>query len=73
MDYWRNYYRMRCVQSEKVYNFGWLKSGGNGSLMSKMLSSMMKISEDVRYAGAGMYVSASSWQDAPTAPPQQSI
>lgn len=59
---------MNWLETEKVYDFGWLKSGGNGSLMRRMLSSMMQIST---YAlGGGLYVRASSWQDAPTAPPQ---
>ena len=61
---------IRCNEmGDTGYRFGWLKSGGKGSLMRRLLSSMMSISTDVRHAGAGMYVSASSWQDAPTAPP----
>jgi len=59
---------MNCLETEKVYDFGWLKSGGKGSLVRRTFSSMMQIST---YALAGgLYVSASSWQDAPTAPPQ---
>jgi len=59
---------IRCNEmGDTGYRFGWLKSGGKGSLVRRMLSSMMQIST---YALAGgMYVSASNWQDAPTAPP----
>lgn len=61
---------IRCNgMGDTGYRFGWLKSGGKSSLMRRMMSSMMSISTDVRHAGAGLYVTASSWQDAPTAPP----
>jgi len=62
---------MNWLETEKVYDFGWLKSGGKGSLMRKILSSMMQIS--IYALAGGLYVSASSWQDAPTAPPQHLI
>jgi len=55
------------MKTEMIYSYSWLKSGGKGSLIRRLLSSMMKIST---YALAGgMYVSASSWQDAPQGPP----
>ena len=59
---------IRCNEmGDTSYCHGWLKSGGKGSLMRRMMSSMMQIST-YAFAG-GMYVSASSRQDAPTAPP----
>ena len=59
---------MNVKQTPKVYNYGWLRSGGKGSQLRRLMSSMMQISQ---YAlSGGMYVSASSWQDAPQGPPK---
>jgi hypothetical protein len=55
------------MKTEMIYSYSWLKSGGKGSLVRRLISSMMTIST-FALAG-GMYVSASSWQDAPQGPP----
>lgn len=55
------------MKTEMIYSYSGIKSGGKGSLIRRLISSMMKISGYV--LAGGMYVSASSWQDAPQAPP----
>ena len=55
------------MQTASEYNYGWLYTGGTGDSLRGMVSDVMSVST---YALAGgIYVSASSWQDPPHAPP----
>ena len=56
------------MQTASTYNYGWLYTGGTGSSLRGMVSGGMSVS-NYCLAG-GIYVSASSWQDPPTAPTQ---
>lgn len=59
---------MDCIETEKVYDFGWLKSGGKGSLLRRMLSSIMSAAPDTPDVAASG--ATTQWANGPTAPPQ---
>jgi len=59
---------MDCMKAEKVYDFGWLKSGGKGSLIRRMLSSIMSTAPDTPDVAASG--ATTQWVNGPTAPPQ---
>lgn len=59
---------IRCVKMGDVsYRFGWLKSGGKGSLMRRMLSSMMSAAPDTPSVAASGATTV--WANGPIAPP----
>jgi len=55
------------MQTASTYNYGWLYTGGTGSSLRGMVSDGMSVS--TYCLAGGIYVSASSWQDPPHAPP----
>ena len=59
---------MDYIETEKVYDFGWLKSGGKGSLLRSMLSSIMSAAPDTPDVAASG--ATTQWANGPTAPPQ---
>ena len=62
---------IRCNEmGDTSYRFGWLKSGGKGSLMRRMLSSMMSIAPDTPDVAASG--ATTQWANGPTAPPRKS-
>ena len=59
---------MNWLETEKVYDFGGLKSGGKGSLMRRILSSIMSEAPDTPDVAASG--ATTQWANGPTAPPQ---